>query len=143
MAAAEAGARAELARAGQLASCSPRPENSCAVMIVEILRVEEVSEGIATASRATSPRASPDVSAYPLARGIRITVTGRARIRASGAERDLRDTGDLRATEIASRGSGDAARVQVDRDEIVRLASRKLGERLARRLLGVPEPGDE
>lgn len=143
MAAAEAGARAELARAGQLASCSPRRDDPCTAMIVEILRVEEASEGIAIASQATPPRASPDAPAYPLARGIRITVTGRARIRPSAALRDLRDTGDVRATEVVSQGSGDAVRAQADRDESVRLASRKLGERLARRLLGVPDPGDE
>jgi hypothetical protein len=142
IAAAEAGARTELARAGQLASCSPDSDKGCASMIIEILRVEETSEGIALEA---APSGAPE---RPVARGVRLTITGRARIRASNAAEGafLRDTGDVLATEVISSEPGapqSVARFSIHRDEAVRLAAKTLGERLARRLLGVPDPGDD
>lgn len=140
VAAAEAGARSELARAGQLASCSPDADARCAAIVVEILRVEELPEGIAVAG------AAPVEGAIPLARGVRVTVTGRARVRAAGARASfLRDTGDVRSSEVIARGEEDgraSARSQIDRDEALRIAATTLGERLARRLLGIPDPGE-
>lgn len=122
MAAAEEGARAELAREGQLASLGEG-----ASIEIEILRVDDEAEGIALAA--------PDL---PLGRSQRVTVTGRARMRGAGGAA-MRDTGDVRASEVIAR-SGDAARALLGRDEAARSAARRLGERLVRRLLGHPEP---
>src|SRR5262245_18933001 len=57
--AAEAGARAELARAGQLAQCSPTRDapasgGSCAAIVVDVLRVDEQSAAIAIAEQGGS-----------------------------------------------------------------------------------------
>lgn len=134
--AAEAGARAELARAGMLASCSPRSSSECSVILIEILRLEEETAGIAADG---SPFAGPPA---PMARGLRVTVTGRARLVARGADA-ARDTGDVRSSFVLGRGDGDAASISVAREEAVRIAARRLGERLAGRILGVPDASDE
>lgn len=127
IAAAEEGARAELARAGELA-----PGGATGSVELEVLRIDETSEGIALA---------PGKAAMPLARGVRVTVLGRARLRRAGSEAVERDTGDLRVSEVAARADGAAAGGLV-RDEVGRAAARRLGEALVRRLLGVPEPGE-
>jgi hypothetical protein len=125
MAAAEEGARAELARAGELASGA----SAAGVIEVEILRVDEVADGITLAP------GRPDL---PLARGVRVTAVGRARMRRAGAV--VRDTGDVRAGETVAAAGGAARGVAVG-DEATRAAARRLGEILVRRLLGFPEPG--
>lgn len=124
---AEAGARAELARAGELA-----PGGAGARLELEVLRVDETSEGIAL---------TPGKAGLPLARGVRITVVGRARLRRAGSDVVERDTGDVRASEVAAR-SDSAGMGSLVRDELGRAAGRRLGEALVRRLLGVPEPGE-
>lgn len=125
-AAAEEGARAELSRAGQLA---PSARGAPAEIEIEVLRVDEIAEGIAAGTQEG-----------PLARGVRVTATGRARIRKAGAG-VVRDTGDVRASDVAGTAAalGPAA---VARDEAGRAAARRLGEILVRRLLGFPEPGE-
>jgi hypothetical protein len=121
------GARAELARAGEL---SPSRGGAPAEIEVELLRVDETPEGIALAA--------PDL---PLARGLRITVLGRARLRRAGSAGVERDTGDVRAGEVVARAAA-AAPAVVMRDEGGLVAARRLGEILVRRLLGFPEPGE-
>lgn len=121
MAAAEEGARAELIRQGAHGEGS--------ALVVEILRVDEQSEAIA---RAPS-------RAEPLARALRIVVTGRAFVRRG--EATARDTGDLRAVEVIARMESPTQAI-VAREEAARRAARRLGELLARRVLGYPEPGD-
>jgi hypothetical protein len=131
-AAAEAGARSELARAGVLATASQASAGSSAIEI-ELLRVEEEGAGIAIDS----------ASGAPLARGLRVTVTGRAKLWAAGGRSILRETGDVRSSLVVSRGQGDAAAVSAAVKDAARLAGRRLGERLARRILGLPDPAVE
>ena len=127
IAAAEEGARAELSRAGELS-----PGGAGARVEVEVLRVDETSEGVAM---------TPGKAGLPLARALRVTVVGRARLLRAGSEAAERDTGDVRASEVAARAEGAGAGSMV-RDEVERVAARRLGEALVRRLLGVPEPGE-
>lgn len=160
MDAAEAGARAELARAGQLASCasfaarrgeprhafeprrtieaSGREPNdvaaSCPAILVELLRIDEEAAGIRIDERPLSAGGP-----FPVARGLRITVTGRARLHAGAEGVVRRDTGDMTTTDVFAR-SEDPLQAMAAREEAGRLASRRLGERLVRRLLGRPEP---
>src|SRR4051812_41697681 len=67
MAAAEEGARAALSREGALAGAG----EGRALLVVEVLRIDDTSESVSLAPGAVDP----------LARGIRITVTGRATVR--------------------------------------------------------------
>lgn len=133
--AAEAGARAELARAGQLAQCNPTrgpaaPGSPCAALVLDVLRLDEQSAAIAVAG--------PQGARYPLARALRITVTGRAYLRRSRAAPAERDTGDMNATEMVARAD-DPAAFALAREDAARLAARRLGESLVRRFLGFPE----
>ena len=117
------GARAELSRAGALRAGSGYPR-----MVVELVRVDEKSAGIAVSG-----------GGVPLARGSTVAVTGRAWVEdAKGAE-PSRDTGDLRrieqyASDADSRG--DSLRY----DQAVRAAADELGHALGRLVLGLPEP---
>ncbi len=122
------GARAELARAGELGE-----RGAPATVEIELLRVDETSEGIGlvTMGRALGP----------LARAERVTALGRARLRRAGREAAERDTGDVRASEVVGRGTGPAPGL-VLREEAGRAAARRLGEILVRRLLGFAEPGE-
>lgn len=129
-AAVEAGARSEFARAGVLATPGQASAGS-SVIAIELLRVEEEGAGIAI----------DPASDAPLARGLRVTVTGRARLWAAGGL--LRETGDVRSSLVVSRGQGDAAVASAAIKDAARLAGRRLGERLARRILGLPDPGGE
>jgi hypothetical protein len=124
-AAALEGARAELARAGELGD-----RGAPAAIEIELLRVDETSEGIALSS-----------PGLPLARAVRVTALGRARVRRAGSAAAERDTGDVRASDVVGRGSA-AAQALVLRDEAGRAAARRLGEVLVRQLLGFAEPGE-
>jgi hypothetical protein len=138
-AAAEEGARAELSRAGALAG-----RGAPAEIEIELLRVDEASEGVALTeplARGFGGRAPIVEPNLPLARGVRVTATGRARIRPAGGSSAERETGDVQASEVAAVASGVAA-AAVTRDEAARRAARRLGETLVRRLLGVPAPGE-
>jgi hypothetical protein len=128
-AAAEAGARAELARASELASCSPSG-GACPALVVEVTRVEETSAGIAAGLS----------GAAPLAAGVRIAVTGRAWIR--GGRAGERASGDVTVVEIVARTDGAVAGA-LAHDVAAERAGRRLGERLARRALGYAEPEAE
>ena len=114
------GAESELARAGLLAA-----RGDGVVLTIAVVRVDERSEGIAAGSSA---------SAAPVARGIRLTIVGRA----SGA---ARDSGEVTVSEVFSAG-GSAAIGILSRDEAAQRAGRRLGERLARRVLGDVDPGE-
>lgn len=123
-AAAIEGAQRELARAGLL---SARGEGT--PLTITVLRVDERSEGIAEGA-----------STAPAARGIRLTIVGRAR--AGDADRPpARDSGEVTVTEVFAR-SGSAALGIVGRGEAEARAGRRLGERLARRVLGELDPGE-
>ena len=122
------GAQRELARAGLL---SERGEGT--VLTIAVGRVDERSEGIAAGSGSAA-------SATPRARGIRLTIVGRATAPAS-ARATARDSGEITVTEIFS-SSGGAAIGVLGRDEAAQRAGRRLGERLVRRVLGEIDPGE-
>jgi hypothetical protein len=121
IAALEDGARAELARAGELGSGG--------TIEVELLRVDEEAEGLAA------------VSGAPSARAVRVSARGRARLRRAGSAAVERDTGDVRVSEVGARVDG-PARGMAAAGTLSRSAARRLGEVLVRRLLGYPEPGE-
>ena len=125
MAAAEQGAETELARAGALAAGAET------VMVVEILRIDEISEAMAASGDALEP--------VPRARALRVTVTGRATLKRHGAI--VRDTRDMRAAEVIAAATSPTAAILAREEAAVR-ASRRLGEQLARRLLGYPAPSE-
>ena len=126
--AAVGGARAELARSGVLGGCHAAPSGRCAEVRVAVTRVEESPVGIVAG-------ASDD--AAPLARGVRVTVTGSAAVTVDG--KPQRATGEVSASEVVSVGGGPAA-ATLARDDAARAAAARLGVRLARLLLGHPEP---
>jgi hypothetical protein len=114
-----------LAEAGELL-----PGTGYPMLEVELLRVDETGEGLA------------DVQGRPLARGLRITAVGRARVfRGPSAEAAL-DTGDVSAHVSLAPGTVEAEAL-VLRERAVVAASQKLGIRLAERVLGLPAPSDE
>jgi hypothetical protein len=119
----EEGARAELSRAGALAA-----GGAAAVVEVDLIRVDETSEGIALGGGGT-----------PLARAVRVTAVGRARVRRGAAVE--RETGEVSVSETAAR-AGSVGGAAVTRDEVGRVAARRLGEALARRVLGLPQPDE-
>jgi hypothetical protein len=139
----EAGLRRELARAGALRSGGGYPR-----VVVEVLRMDEMSEGIAAVPggrRGTEIAGAPLESASPpapLARGTRVGVLARAWIEPSAGAARERETGDMRTTEV--RGAESDPRLEALRqDDAARAAARRLGARLARRILGEPETSDE
>ncbi len=124
-----AGARAELSRAGVLAAGDDYPK-----LRVELLRVDEQASGIAARDvRGTT---------LPLGRGSAVGVVARAWVEEAPDSAPSRDTGDLRRVERYA--SETDPRVEAIRnDEAVRAAARRVGEALARQVLGEPEPGVE
>jgi hypothetical protein len=125
-----AGVREELARRGALASGGGFPRCE-----VEILRADEQSEGIA---------AVPDADGRlgPQSRATRVALVARAWVlRSPGAERE-RDTGDVRALETVA-VAADARAATFRQSDALRVAGRRVGRRLAGRILGLPTPSDE
>lgn len=139
----EAGVRAGLARAALLRGGGGYPR-----VVVEVLRIDTQSEGIAAVPGGVRP---PEVGGVvvagagplqPLARGTRVGVVARAWLeRAEGGPRE-RQTGDLRAVDVMEVES-DARLEALRLDDASRAAARRLGERLARRVLGEPEAPDD
>ncbi len=120
-----AGVRDRLAEAGAFEGGPGYPR-----VEVEVLRVDETSEGIAARG------------GLPVARGLRLAVLGRARlIRAPGEPPSL-DTADVRASVIIG-SEGEPRGAMLAREEALRGAALGLGRRLADRLLGVPSASDE
>jgi hypothetical protein len=102
--------------------------------VVELVRVDELSSGIA---------ATPDSSStqIPLARGSGVAVVGRAWVEVAPTEMS-RDTGDVRRVEYFST-SGDARIDAMRYSRALESGGRRVGRALARRVLGDPEPPDE
>jgi hypothetical protein len=139
----QAGLRAGLARGGAL-----RGGNDFPRVVVEVLRLDTASEGISAAPggmRATNAGGlpiAPGGPLSPLARGTRVGVLARAWVeRAPGAAHE-RETGDLRVVDVME-AEGDARLEALRLDDASRAAARRLGERLARRVLGEPEAPDD
>lgn len=124
-AAAEDGARGELARQGAIGG------GNGSTIFVEVLRVDETGDAISAVGGGAG--------AVPVSQAVRITVVGDAWVRHDGMT--TRATGDVRIVEIAAR-AGDAAHGVLVHDEAARRAARRLGVTLVRRVLGYPEPGD-
>jgi hypothetical protein len=125
-----AGLREELARTGSLASGEGYPRCE-----VEILRMDEASEGIAAAP-------GGDGRLVPQSRATRVGLLARAWVlRAPGGERE-RDTGDVRAFETVAIAP-DARAATFRHSDALRAAGRHVGKRLASRIMGLPAPNDE
>lgn len=125
-----AGLREELARGGALASGDGYPRCE-----VEILRADEASEGI---------EAAPDTTGrlQPQSRATRIGLVARAWVlRAPGGEHE-RDTGDVRAFETVTIAS-DSRAATFRYSDALRAAGRRVGQRLAMRIMGLPSASDE
>jgi hypothetical protein len=134
------GVREELARGGSLDAGEGYPR-----VEIEVLRGGEASEGVAA------------VGGDPQARATDVSLTARAWIvRAAGGQPE-RDTGDVRADEaitIDERGGGGAPPNHMTGQpdpradlfhipEARRAAARRLGRKLAERLLGLPSASEE
>lgn len=139
----EAGVRAGLARAALLRGGGGYPR-----VVVEVLRIDTQSEGIAAVPGGVRP---PDVGGVsiggvgplqPLARGTRVGVVARAWLERSEGGPKERQTGDLRTVDVMQL-EGDARLEALRLDDTSRAAARRLGEKLARRVLGEPEAPDD
>jgi len=125
-----AGVREELARGGALAAGEGYPRCE-----VEVLRADEASEGIA---------AVPDGAGrlQPQSRATRVGLVARAWVlRAPGGEHE-RDTGDIRAFETVAI-AGDSRAATFRHSDALRAAGRRVGQRLASRIMGLPSPSEE
>lgn len=125
-----AGIREELAREGALASGDgwPRVE-------FEVLRAVNASEGIS------------DRLDAPFARGVGVGVVARAWVASGPREAPSQDTGDLQAEEVVSvdqaSGALDPRATAFHGRDALRAAARRLGYKLARKLMGHPAAGEE
>jgi hypothetical protein len=122
------GLREELARHGAL--------GGAARCRVELLRVDEASEGIGVAR----PAGAPGATLVPSSRATRVGVLARADW--ALGESVTRDTADVRAFETVAVAS-DARAAAFQHTDALRAAARRVGQRLGRRLLGLPAPSDE
>jgi hypothetical protein len=126
------GARDALAKEGALAPGANYPR-----VEIEVLRADETSEGIA----------APDTPSghVPRARGSEVGIVARAWIARDAGGGHEADTGDMRSFDlVASPGEGDVLAAEAARhDDALRATARRLGQRLALRVLGhpvAPEP---
>jgi hypothetical protein len=123
------GVRAELGKDGALESGAGYPR-----LVVELLRVDEVAAGIAATSTARG--------SLPLGRASAIGVSGRGWIEEKPGNGPVRDTGDVRTVETVAQDE-DALSGSLAFGQAARAAGRRTGESIARRALGMAEPGLE
>jgi hypothetical protein len=119
------GLREQLAEEGALAAGEgfPRVE-------VEVLRMDEASQGIAA------------VGGAPVARGTDVGLVARAwLVRSAGAPRE-RDTGDMRAMMTIATDPEPRADL-FHHEDAVRAAARRVGHKLGQHILGMPTASDE
>lgn len=119
------GAREQLARDGALAGGEGYPR-----VVIEVLRIDEASAGVA---------ASSDV---PRARGLEIAVVARAWIVASAGGEPMHDTGDMRGSDVVA-PAGTRVAEALQHADAVRAVARRIGARLARKVLGHAGVTDE
>jgi hypothetical protein len=125
------GAREELARAGALEGGEGYPR-----MEIEVLRADEASEGIAAGASG------------PVARGTGVAVLARAWVSPGGGAEHVSDTGDMRAEETITvdqtgLGADDPRASVFHRADARRAAARRLGRKLAARVLGQPSASED
>jgi hypothetical protein len=119
------GARETLAKEGALAPGDGYPR-----LEIEVLRADETSEGIVSVN-------APE-GAVPKARASELAVVVRAFVqRRAGGSSEL-DTGDLRAEALQGAPLGDSVRETWQREDSLRAVARRLGGRVAYRVLGHP-----
>jgi hypothetical protein len=132
VAAALAGARDELSRAGVLS-----PGDGYPTLVVEVLRVDEWPRGISA-----TPMGGGDQRFVPLGRATSVAVVGRAWVLEEEGAAPVRDTGDVRRSDTyASEPASTTEALQFS--AAASSAGRKLGRALARRVLGEPSPAME
>src|SRR5436190_1880915 len=96
-------------------------------------------------SRAGTGRSTPTAPGgplAPLARGTRVGVVARAWVERAPGGAHERETGDMRVVDVMQ-AEGDARLEGLRLDDTSRAAARRLGERLARRVLGEPDAPDD
>jgi hypothetical protein len=132
------GAREELAREGALAAGDGYPR-----VEIEVLRADESSEGVAASSAALGAGAG----GAPRARATEVGLVARAWLVRTPGGAPERDTGDVRALDLVA--TDVAAGVADPRSDVfhhadaLRAAARRVGQRLAARVLGNPTASDE
>jgi hypothetical protein len=133
------GAREALAKEGALAGGDGYPR-----IEVEVLRQDESSEGIAAPS---DGGLGASANFGPRARATLVGLVARAYVVRTPGGPAERDTGDTRAMDmVASDVTGGVTDPRADsfhHEDASRLVARRLGERLAMRILGVPTATDE
>lgn len=132
------GAREELAREGVLAAGDGYPR-----MEIEVLRADESSEGIAS----PSAQLGSNPGGAPRARATEVGLIARAwLVRLPGGPGE-RDTGDIRAMDlVATDVKAQVADTRADvfhHADALRAVGRRVGQRLASRILGHPTVTDE
>ena len=124
------GVREELARDGALAAGAGYPR-----LLVEVLRIDESSEGIAA------------VAGQPRARATEVGLVARAWLVRSADAAPERDTGDVRAMDLVGVDTAltalDPRRDALHHADAIRAVARRVGKRLAARILGHPVAVDE
>jgi hypothetical protein len=124
------GAREQLARDGALAPGDGYPR-----LEIEVLRADESSEGVSA------------VAGLPRARATEVGLVARAWIVRTQHGAFERDTGDVRATDAVAidthAGQLDARADALHHEDALRAVARRVGRRLALRVLGFPVASDE
>jgi hypothetical protein len=132
------GVREALAEEGALAAGDGYPR-----VEVEVLRADEASEGIAAPSGALGSSAGGGGRA----RATEVGLVARAYIVFGPGGAEERDTGDVRAMDLVasdlSLGVPNPGADAMHHADALRLVARRLGERLALRVLGNPTASDE
>lgn len=119
------GVRDALAKEGALA-----PGDGFPRIEIEVLRADETSEGVMQVQTIQG--------AEPRARATELAIVARAFVaRREGSSAEL-DTGDMRAEDLAGAPLGDSTREVWQREDSLRAAARRLGGRIALRILGHP-----
>jgi hypothetical protein len=137
------GLRDALAREGALAGGEGYPR-----VEVEVLRADESSEGVAAPSAALGGSVvSGTTAAGPRARGTEEGLVARACLVRSRGGPCERDTGDVRAMDLVASdvtlGAPDLVADALHHRDARRVTARRLGERLARHVLGEGGATDE
>jgi hypothetical protein len=121
------GAREQLAREGALA-----PGDGWPRVEIEVLRIDETSDAV------SAPRGQN----APLARGTEVALVARAWIAPSPGAPPEHDTGDVSAHDLV--GRSDVARADLfAHEDAARAVARRVGQRLALKVLGHPIVAEE
>ena len=118
----ERGVREALSREGALLPGDGYPR-----LDIEVLRIDETSEGVAT---------TPFIT--PQARGTRLGVLARAYVEVREGAAAETDTGDMRASDLVTSPLSDPKGELFGREDTLRAVARRLGQKLAARALGHP-----